>query len=344
MRRFVFAIVTVLVLLGVLEGGACLLPEAFNGRYEVVADPSGLDPAFVASAEVPGWDLAHPSGAYGPLRYTTNHWRMRGPDFSDEKSPDALRVILVGDSAIFGHMLTWEESIGGVLEGLLESGVPDRDAEVAACAAPGHSTVQSLLKLRRHCMAFQPDIVIIGNANSDRAMWDQTDRDRFHLLAYSEFGQLLGRSSLYRTLRNAYLRRAMKDQAAAQPIPQDWVDGRPRGNLHRVPLDEYARNLHEMARVSEAGGARVVLLSLPTLSLLRNAAPAPDAGYRDAMRAEAIEHGVVLADGAAYFQMLDWSENPFMDEVHPQASGAAALARMLDHTLRTQVLGTPSTR
>jgi hypothetical protein len=344
MKRLAFATVTALALLAVLEGGAHVLPETFNGRYEVVADPSGLDPAFVASAEVPGWDLAHPSGAYGPLRYTTNRWRMRGPEFSDEKAPDALRVILVGDSAIFGHMLTWEESIGGVLERMLEAGVPDRDAEVAACAAPGHSTIQSLLKLRRHCMAFQPDVVIIGNANSDRAMWDQTDRDRFHLLAYSEVGQFLGRSSLYRTLRNAYLRHATKDQAVAQPIPQDWVVGRPRGNLHRVPIDEYARNLHEMARVSEAGGARVVFLSLPTLSLVRNAAPAPDAGYRHAMRAEAIEHGVALADGAAYFQMLEWSESPFMDEVHPKASGAAALARMLDHTLRTQVLDTPAIR
>ena len=148
---------------------------------------------------------------------------------------------------------------------------------------------------------------------------------------------MLGRSALYRTLRNAYLRRVTVSEAPPQQIPQAWV-GQPRGNLHRVPVPEYAGNLHEMARVSEEAGARVVFLVLPTRSLLRGAVAGPDEGYRAAMRAEVVEHGAAIADGDTYFRALQWSENPFMDEVHPTALGATTLARLLDHTIRTQVL------
>jgi hypothetical protein len=330
----VLAALTTLVALVALEGAARLLPVELSGRREIVEDPGGRGEAMVANEEVPGWDLRQPEGHVGPMHYTANHWRMRGPEYPEEKPANAVRVIFVGDSSIFGFRLEWEETMSAQLERLREARFPGRDYQVANCAAPGHSTVQSLYKLERHCLAFQPDVVVLGNGNSDATFWDQADRDRFHLPAYSSAGQWLQASALYRTLRNSWLEWALVLRGPRE-IPQLDKPRDPSSSVRRVPPEEYRENLHRLVELSRSAGAEPVLLVLPSLGLMRGGAPpGGESPYRGIMREVAAASGTRLADGDARFRALPAeTDGLFLDPVHPGPEGADLLAVLLDEVL-----------
>lgn len=336
-RRLGFALVTTSLVLGLLEGGARLLPGSLTGRREIVLSEPGKGQAMVASEDVPGWDIQAPGGNIGNQPYTANQWRMRGPEYPATKEPWNERVILVGDSSIFGFMLEWPNTIAARLEQRREQRFPGVDYQVAACAVPGHTTVQSIYKLERHCLAFQPDVVIIGNRNSDGTMAEQSDRERFGLMAWGGPGRALQGLALYRLFRNGWLRARVASQppTQAQRIAHAGDPSAPTGNKRRVPPEEYEQNLVEMVRISRDAGATPVLFLLPILYDLpayKDNSPA-NAQYNQAMRRVAERQKVALADGQQWFSTVPPLPGLFMDSVHPDQAGAQLLADLLDQTL-----------
>lgn len=316
--------------LAALEGVARLLPESLNGRREAVAVVQGRDDLMIASEDVPGWDLSWPEGVVGGTQaYTTNRWRMRGPEYPEEKAADVDRLIIVGDSALFGFGLDWEHTMTAHLERVWEQRRPERDAQVAACACPGHSTFQSLYKLRRHCLAFEPDWVIIGNINSDGAKDTGTDRERFHTAGWSRTGEIISMSALYRTMRNAWLRLRVGDQPPASPEPIA-VMTKAKGDVYRVPPDEYEANLREMARLSMEAGARVAFILLahdgPRRLEETNA-------YELAMAKVAAEIGAPVVDGPNLFEPYRGQEGLFLTPIHPGKLGAELLGIEIERVL-----------
>lgn len=350
-RRLVYATVVTVVALAALEGLAKLLPDRLTGRREIVLSNPGQGEAMVANEDVPGWDLNYPEGTLGPQRYTTNRWRMRGPDHPVEKPANAWRVIFVGDSAIFGYLLEWPETIAAGVEQLGESKHPGVDYQVAACAAPGHSSAQSVYKLSRHCLGFQPDVVVIGNRNSDGTMDVASDRERFQLQAWAGPASLLQRYALYRLIRNQWLgwRVASEAGSSPEPIAHGGAPGVPKGDVRRVPPDEYADNLREMIRLSRQADAQPVLLLLPIVYDLpgygQQTAP-QNLEYNQAMRQVASEESVPLADGQAWFATIPLVDGTFVDPVHPGRIGARFIADLVHQTLpapdvETQALSRP---
>lgn len=336
-RRIGFTLAAASASLLLLEGVARLLPARVSGPREIVQDPTTRGEAMLASEVVPGWDLHHPKGRFGRWTYTTNQWRMRGPEYPEKKPPDAVRVILVGDSSIFGVKLEWEETLSAQLEALREERFPGVDYQVANCAAPGHSSLQSIYKLEGHCLAFRPDLVIIANLNSDHSRWTETDRARFHLPVWSRPSRLLRSFALYRTVRNLWLGSLLRlrPSASSQSIPQLDPGSAPLDGPSRVPLDEYKENLHTLARLSRSAGAEPLFLILPILAELgAPETPSDRAPRREAMRLVAEEEGARLADGHSAFQGLSLPKSIlFSDGVHPSPRGALELATLLDQTL-----------
>lgn len=291
----------------------------------------------VANEDVPGWDLNYPEGWLGDQHYTTNQWRMRGPDHPTEKPEDAWRIIFVGDSAIFGYLLAWPETIAAQVERLGERRHRGVDYQVAACASPGHSSAQSIYKLSRQCLGFQPDVVIIGNRNSDGTMDTATDRERFQLSTWSGPVSLLQRLALYRLLRNRWLAARVASGASStpEPIAHAGDPSAPKGDVRRVPPDEYEENLREMVRISRKAGAQPVLLLLPVVFDLpwygQEKTPLNDE-YNRAMRRVAEQETVTLADGPAWFARAPKVPDIFVDSVHPGRTGALFIAELVDQT------------
>lgn len=334
-KRIVFGLTITLVTLAALEGIARLLPKSISGRREVVQNPDPGSQIMVSSEEVPGWDLNYPKGNVGPFSYTSNHWRMRGPEYPDEKASGVVRVILVGDSSIFGYLLDWEDTMSAHLERLRETRFPGTDYQVANCAVPGHSSLQSIYKLERQCMDFQPDVVIIGNLNSDGTKYYATDRERFHTPAFDGPVMTLQKFALYRTMRNVWLAQQIKKDAAklAEEIPQLNSPDAPKGTIPRTPIDEYRENLSRLAAIARAGGAKPVFLVLPSQFDLNPNGASSRNDYVEAMRAVAKAEGAPVADGPERFQQLPQMDELFIDPVHPGKLGARILGVMLDEAL-----------
>jgi hypothetical protein len=327
--RVRLAATATLVGLLVLEGGARALPASFTAPREVVLGGPRLEHLLVASEDVPGWDLSPTGGEAAGVLYTANRWRMRGPDYAQEPAPGAQRVAFVGDSAVFGHALGWEQTFAARFAAL-RAARTGRPVEVGACAAPGHSSAQSVHKLRSHCLAFRPDAVVIASRNSDRTLDVASDAERFRLAAYAGPTRWLRASAAFRLMRNAWLRERIARTppgASAFSIAQE---GRPMGTRRRVEVADYAANLREMVDMSRGAGATPVLLALP----LRDGGDGiRDTAYEDAMRGVAASTGVTLVDAAPGFAPVARAPGVFLDPVHPGVVGAEMLAQFLDATL-----------
>lgn len=331
-RRALFAVVLTAGFLLVVEAVANLLPTSLIApREEVIRDLAGSE-GLISSSDIPGWDIDPKGGDRWDTTYTTNRWRMRGPDHPAEKAPGVKRVIFVGDSSIFGVLLDWEETFSARFEAAREARDPGVDWQVANCACPGHSTEQSKRKLERHCLAFEPDYVVIGNQFSDSTRETSADIERFGLSIDTGASRLLERAAVYRLFRNVWLRNRGADLMPPQEIAQV---GLPQpGKVRRVPVPDYERNLRTMVDMVRDAGATPVFLMLAAINdLPPNPSPAHSAEYREAMRRVADDEGIPLADAPTRYQSLPPAEGMFADHVHPGPLGALTLGLLLDETI-----------
>lgn len=94
----------------------------------------------------------------------------RGPDFADAKPPGTLRILSLGDSRTFGWGLTDEETYSRRLERALQAHAgSSRKIEVINAGVNAWSFPQMLVYFREFGLKWQPDAVILADAN----LWTQ---------------------------------------------------------------------------------------------------------------------------------------------------------------------------
>jgi len=90
-------------------------------------------------------------------RVEINSWGWRDPERPRAKQPGRKRVLILGDSMVFGTGVQYGERFGDVLERALGD-----DVEVVNAAVGGWGTDQQYLYLRREGFRLDPDVVILG--------------------------------------------------------------------------------------------------------------------------------------------------------------------------------------
>lgn len=99
-----------------------------------------------------------------------NSHGTRGPEFQVPKPAGTLRILSLGDSKTFGWGLTEAETYSGLLEKMLQRHVgPGRRVEVINAGVNAWSYGQMLTYLREFGLSYQPDIVVLADAN----LWTQ---------------------------------------------------------------------------------------------------------------------------------------------------------------------------
>ncbi|MFO1499622.1 MAG: SGNH/GDSL hydrolase family protein [Verrucomicrobiota bacterium] len=94
----------------------------------------------------------------------------RGPDFQTAKPPGTLRILSLGDSRTFGWGLAEPETYSGVLESLVRQHFAgQRNVEVINAGVNAWSFPQMTVYFREHGLKYQPDVVLVGDAN----LWTQ---------------------------------------------------------------------------------------------------------------------------------------------------------------------------
>ncbi len=98
--------------------------------------------------------------------YRTNRYGLRGPDFPEQKEPGVTRVLVLGDSFVFGEGVAFEDTVTAQLERLLNARASET-FEVINAATAAWDTNCEVNYLEWHGVVFEPDIIMIGYVLND---------------------------------------------------------------------------------------------------------------------------------------------------------------------------------
>lgn len=165
------------------------------GALEILArifwDPGDYRPIIIAD-RVYGWRLspgAHMRAVDSDRRLTyrveVNSLGWRDPERSRTKAAQVKRVLLLGDSFVFGTGVEMGERMGD----LIDRGLGDR-VEVVNAAVAGWGTDQQYIYLNREGFALHPDVVVlslslgtdVANNMLDHNLYGVAPKPRFELM------------------------------------------------------------------------------------------------------------------------------------------------------------------
>ncbi len=318
MKRVGFAVVVVLLVLGLAEGGARafgpgLLPPD-RSRMAKPGEQVAGEPNMVGDADT-GWRAKEgPQQSFGiPGGTTVNALGLRGAAPVEPRT--GKRIMFVGDSTVFGVFVadrdTFVSRVGAAL-----------GVEAINAGCPGYSSWQALQAVRGRLADVKPDLLVIATLWSDTQGADSSDAVRF-----------------------GGARRSLLDQSLAFVLLREWVRtvrwgshaeevkvglSMPVAPSFRVPIGQYEDNLRALA----ASAPQAAFLILPSI---RDPAAGKVGDFRDAYRATmrevAADLGAPLADTPAAFVGTD-TRAMFVDEVHPTAQGHQKIAEVVVAALK----------
>ncbi|MDH5673888.1 MAG: GDSL-type esterase/lipase family protein [Myxococcales bacterium] len=233
-----------------------------------------------------------------------NSQGYRGKELSEQKPPNAIRILAVGDSNTLGWFeegLNWPQ----YLEQLLDQ----PEVTVTNAGVWGYSSHQGLARFKR-ALRFEPDAVIISFGGNDAHGVNISDW---------EFARRRARESVYSRLRLGQLWLAAAEGRRAK---QGLV------LVPRVSVERYEAHLEAMLDIAERRGIEVLLLTRPYVGPLPpwNSWKRQAPQYHAATVHVATAHSAPLIDVFAEFRDQD---RYFRDESHFNDEGHHRMARML---------------
>ena len=281
------------------------------------------------------------------------------------KGPGEKRIVVTGDSSIYGWGVRDNETYAVYLERELRSRLPGKRLEVINLGVPGYSTEQTIRLLDRVGWSYEPDLVVVSNIFSDCNI--DAFQDRAALKMTSGEGSPLWNSRLYCA---AYMPWMRYQAGLNQSTNAVLMPGIPTGanqavslekidtviDLSRVPLADYIENLDRIHTDAAARGAEMLLAPLAQewdVGIWNVPMPPPTEEqvlpwfpYRDAQEKWSEEQGVGRIYFPEVFAQSDVQKQTlFVDNMHPSAVGTALMARAVaEHIAENpQLLGLKST-
>ncbi|MCA1630347.1 MAG: SGNH/GDSL hydrolase family protein [Acidobacteria bacterium] len=261
---------------------------------------------------------------------STNAEGLRHEGDVGRKEPGTFRVVCVGDSVTFGYRVpvVWADKPDAynpdwlpypmLLEKALRAANPGRKIEVIALAVPGYTSYQGLAWLRRDIDWLEPDVVTACFGWNDIGLRSLPDRE----LMPDDWKHLTYRRALSHSQTLAHLSLWMQRRRSSKEPPRP-------ATTPRVPQDEFASNMIEIARLAAGRGARVVLLG----TVYRDAATNPGEAarvksHRDALRAAANSQGIPYLEIPELTEAAN-SQKLFGELIHPNHEGHRLMALSL---------------
>ena len=279
------------------------------------------------------WEMVPGTRTEMGATVTVNSLGFRGEEVTVNKPTGIRRVVVLGDSTVYGHGVEDDETFSAQLSERLGPSV-----QVLNLGTPGYSTAQSINLMTMRGWRLQPDAVIVANLWSDNnfdSFVDKTLLSERHDAARTPFpsaAKLLQSSALYRWL-DWHLRLADR---AGEVETVGWMLGRtPTGGHRRVSVNDYAANLQALAAEAKARNAEVAFLAFANAVDLGDDTDGAIAWplYREVMQA------VAKRVGAPFLPVKDAFVNSgndhltlFLDEMHPTPVGHAIIADTLAAT------------
>jgi lysophospholipase L1-like esterase len=284
-----------------------------------------------------------------------NRLGLRGPEVDPTPRPGVRRVLVLGDSVVFGQGLADDDTVARVLERRLDAagGGP---YEVLNAGVPGFDTVAEARWLEAHGLGLRPEVVVVGASLNDYDVAPTFSATGF--LTRKDLGRrapgLVERSEFLTLLRwlAGYVRGTLWHQtvdraaaaeraraAAGGPAP-DALAGLARVveaehlRFYRAPVPAYwdrlRTGLGDLARLTAARGVRLLVAIFP--EEYQVAAAEPDLTPQRRLLEACREAGVACLDLRPAFVAA--GGDLFTDVQHPNAEGHAVAAAAIAAALR----------
>ena len=293
-------------LLSLLSLAGVLAVLEVTGRVVVPPPPEMRQDGFAADP-VQGWAL--PAGTtmtWRGKRAAINRLGLRSPE---PRADASLRILIVGDSSVFGDGVSDTETFAAQMGRALGPSVDVQNGGV-----PGYTCRQSRVLIERLADTLQPDILISYNQHSDFRRASSEDR----VIVAAGLGAL-GRTGIGRLLSAGML----------------W--NRMRTNGPNLDRSEYEACLTAMAETQRKRGGRMAFVvpitevDFPDSPFYGEEEPEPPgqrlSDYRTSMGQVAQAQSAVIIDGPAVTIAAGLSGNAALqDPVHPTVAGHTALS------------------
>lgn len=291
-------------------------PHAFDSPFFVTYDPP----------------MPYFEGAEAVFRH--------GVHLAIRKPAGELRVICLGGSTTVNVAVAPEENYTALAEAALRKELPGRPLRVLEAGGDAFATSHSVVNFALRLSALQPDVVtLLHNINDltaqhfgDRLTPDYANKyldDAF--LAYEHRGGLGGA-----VLRSSRALQMLKWRVSL--LKQVFESSSRRGRVAN-PEDgraAFRRNLVSFVALARAHGAVPVLITQAHRAGEAEAFGGEFLAYNDLVREVAASTGTLLADAAP---ALSGRPEFFVDDVHMNAAGLAALAERVEPALQAALAG-----
>jgi hypothetical protein len=271
---------------------------------------------------IPGGQRVWRTGEFAE-QATINRQGLRGAELREPR-PAGERIIVTGDSVVFGHGVGDGETFPKRLEAIFAS--EGRDVEVLNAGVKGYGTDQSLRYFELRLEPLRPDVLVFAvNANDvadnirqplytvrdGRLRELDATRNPFYRVVWleSHLPGIVRRTDLYRRLVTRLLR-------------ADWngtLPDRDPARLEAWSRDKIVLEIERLRDRSREAGFRLVVLGLP--------GPAPHAFRWLQAR---LPEGVAFLDAN---EAESWTSEPsrwfLNDRIHLTVAGNERLARLL---------------
>lgn len=319
--KLVAASVVLLVALAGLEGIARLLGPAIPAYTD---GPAGPDVVLLNGHPSRLWYTAPGVKSTPESVAHINVLGLRGELPAIPKPAGVTRVLVVGDSSLYGHGVNDDETFPAQLESAL-LGLGQR-VEVVNGGTPGYSTEQTRLMLEELGWGLEPDLLVIGNLWSDNNF--DSFRDADLLRTQKAFSNPLAGSALYRLA--ASWADVVRGGRGARLVSWTAGDQLPTEVGRRVPLPRYAENLDGMVRDALARNVGVAFLSLTNIERVATTVEGWSWDpYFQVQREVAEWHGLPILDAQMVFVAANRDDPTelFVDSMHPSALGHRLLGQ-----------------
>ncbi|MDP8243606.1 MAG: GDSL-type esterase/lipase family protein [Candidatus Hinthialibacter antarcticus] len=216
---------------------------------------------------------------------TLNHFGMRAGEVQIKKSPDIVRIALMGDSTTYGWGVSQDKTFAAQLGALLNQDDGPK-VETLNFGAPGFTSYQTLKQYEWLVHNFDPDVLVLAFGLYDGFEARVSDAEWYAPLEQAGTGKQPGLLDRFSAL--VHWRNTRKQNAALQQVQSlyttrlqsdEWVE--------RVSNDEMTANLSAIIQHHKQDGGSVILANLNLLNYrtekpLQTLAQDMGAAYMDA--------------------------------------------------------------
>ena len=270
-----------------------------------------------------------------------NSHGFRNREFPLKKPAETYRIVCIGDSTTFGFGVDWNEAWPHRLEELLNARSSGSRIEVINAGVPGYTSFQGLQYAKQLLPELQPDLVVVTFGNNDGWCWDNhTDRE-FARSRRNRAGVPVLRSSRAMQLgtlwyqgrfgQPAHPDRQWADDVWSYRTEPDWTP--------RVPMNEFAKNLSEIARLCRSANSDIVLVQWPDRVQL-GGLPTPRQPYLNIIESVCDSQAISRVNLIPTF-MARATETRAMylpdDNIHVDAAGNRIVADAVAHAVAAMI-------